>query len=110
MPQKARAASGSVRTFSMRLATGSAKPGAASSRQNINKNAVRRDFTSSILHPFGDGFRFPVPGFLRFELETWNRKLETDCMRPKFQWRLRTRDLALGERTLVMGVLNVTPD
>lgn len=26
------------------------------------------------------------------------------------RWRLRTRDLLLGERTLVMGVLNLTPD
>ena len=31
-------------------------------------------------------------------------------MRPLFSWRLRTRELALGERTWVMGVLNVTPD
>ncbi len=31
-------------------------------------------------------------------------------MRPAFNWRLRTRTLALGPRTLVMGVLNVTPD
>lgn len=31
-------------------------------------------------------------------------------MRPKFTWRLRTRELELGPRTLVMGVLNVTPD
>ena len=30
--------------------------------------------------------------------------------RPRFTWKLRTRELALGERTLVMGVLNVTPD
>jgi dihydropteroate synthase len=30
--------------------------------------------------------------------------------RKKFQLRLTTRTLALGERTLVMGVLNVTPD
>src|SRR5580700_482565 len=30
--------------------------------------------------------------------------------RPRFAWQLRTRSLALGERTLVMGVLNVTPD
>jgi dihydropteroate synthase len=30
--------------------------------------------------------------------------------RPRFSWQLRTRALALGERTLVMGVLNVTPD
>jgi len=30
--------------------------------------------------------------------------------RPKFQWFFRRHSLALGERTLVMGVLNVTPD
>src|SRR4051812_23609597 len=31
-------------------------------------------------------------------------------MRPRFQWQLRTRSLELGARTLVMGVVNVTPD
>src|ERR1700719_1846933 len=30
--------------------------------------------------------------------------------RPRFNWSLRTRTLALGQRTLVMGILNVTPD
>lgn len=30
--------------------------------------------------------------------------------RPRFYWQLRTRSLALGERTLLAGVLNVTPD
>lgn len=30
--------------------------------------------------------------------------------RPPYIWRLRKRPLALGERTLVMGILNVTPD
>jgi dihydropteroate synthase len=30
--------------------------------------------------------------------------------RPSFAWRLRTRLLPLGERTLIMGILNVTPD
>lgn len=30
--------------------------------------------------------------------------------RRKFRWRLPARSLALGERTLVMGILNVTPD
>ncbi|QNI31258.1 dihydropteroate synthase [Alloacidobacterium dinghuense] len=30
--------------------------------------------------------------------------------RSEFLWHLRTRSLALGARTLVMGVLNVTPD
>jgi dihydropteroate synthase len=31
-------------------------------------------------------------------------------MRARFTWKLRTRELALGERTLVMGIVNVTPD
>ncbi len=31
-------------------------------------------------------------------------------MRPYFRWRLRSRMLELGRRTLIMGVLNVTPD
>ena len=31
-------------------------------------------------------------------------------MRPRFTWRLRSRTLELGLRTLIMGVLNVTPD
>jgi len=30
--------------------------------------------------------------------------------RPSFDWHLRTRTLALGKRTFVMGILNVTPD
>jgi dihydropteroate synthase len=32
------------------------------------------------------------------------------ALRPRFEWRLRTRSLALGERTLVMAVVNLTPD
>ncbi len=31
-------------------------------------------------------------------------------MRPVFEWNLRSRSLLLGKRTLVMGVINVTPD
>ncbi len=30
--------------------------------------------------------------------------------RPSYLWRLRSRELKLGARTLVMGILNVTPD
>jgi len=30
--------------------------------------------------------------------------------RPAYDWHLRTRSLALGRRTLVMGILNATPD
>ena len=32
------------------------------------------------------------------------------AVRPQFEWRLRRRTLLLGQRTLVMGILNVTPD
>jgi len=31
-------------------------------------------------------------------------------MRPTFQWRLGSRSLELGKRTLIMGIVNVTPD
>jgi dihydropteroate synthase len=31
-------------------------------------------------------------------------------MRPVFEWKLESRSLQLGKRTLVMGVVNVTPD
>jgi dihydropteroate synthase len=31
-------------------------------------------------------------------------------MRQQFDWKLRSRSLKLGERTLIMGVVNVTPD
>ena len=31
-------------------------------------------------------------------------------MRRQFKWKLRTRSVELGQRTLVMGVVNVTPD
>ena len=31
-------------------------------------------------------------------------------MRPVFNWKLRSRSLTLGKRTLVMGIVNVTPD
>jgi len=34
----------------------------------------------------------------------------TFAQRPRSTWQLRTRSLATGPRTLVMGVLNVTPD
>jgi dihydropteroate synthase len=32
------------------------------------------------------------------------------AVRPHFDWRLRSRSLALGPRTLLMGILNATPD
>ena len=30
--------------------------------------------------------------------------------RPRYTWRLRSRSLRLGEQTLLMGILNITPD
>src|SRR5689334_11328046 len=30
--------------------------------------------------------------------------------RKRYDWKLPTRELKLGERTMVMGILNVTPD
>ena len=32
------------------------------------------------------------------------------AVRPGFEWHLRNRTLKLGQKTLIMGVLNVTPD
>jgi dihydropteroate synthase len=32
------------------------------------------------------------------------------AVRSRCDWKLRTRSLPLGERTVVMGVLNTTPD
>ena len=37
-------------------------------------------------------------------------QLESEAMRPVYQWNLGSRTLELGKRTLVMGVVNVTPD
>lgn len=31
-------------------------------------------------------------------------------MRPEFNWKLRSRSLKLGSRTLIVGIVNVTPD
>jgi dihydropteroate synthase len=47
------------------------------------------------------GLRVPPAGM-------WNCKAMTH--RPRFQLRLRHTTLPLGERTLIMGILNVTPD
>jgi dihydropteroate synthase len=38
------------------------------------------------------------------------RAVYNRCMRPQFDWKLRSRSLKLGERTLIMGIVNVTPD
>jgi dihydropteroate synthase len=35
---------------------------------------------------------------------------EPGLLRPRFDWRLRTRTLPLGDRTLLMAILNLTPD
>src|SRR3982074_1490946 len=38
------------------------------------------------------------------------RHLESCAMRAVFQWSLGDRALELGKRTLIMGIVNVTPD
>lgn len=43
-------------------------------------------------------------------LGTHYRSRYNPSMRPHFTWDLGRRNLALGERTRIMGVLNVTPD
>src|SRR5208283_3328587 len=44
-------------------------------------------------------------GFPAALLDGYNR-----LMRPVYRWQLRSRALELGRRTLIMGVVNVTPD
>jgi dihydropteroate synthase len=53
----------------------------------------------------GDGAHYG--GLWRFFDGT---RLESGPMRPVFDWNIGTRALPLGKRTLVMGILNVTPD
>ena len=36
--------------------------------------------------------------------------LKSVTLRKRFEWKLRDRSLILGDRTLILGVLNVTPD
>jgi dihydropteroate synthase len=44
----------------------------------------------------------------KLQIEDWRRM--TDFNRKTTRWKLRSRTLELGRRTLVMGVVNVTPD
>ena len=37
-------------------------------------------------------------------------KFRITAMRPVFEWKLASRSVELGKRTLIMGILNVTPD
>ncbi len=37
-------------------------------------------------------------------------KVRISYMRPVFEWKLASRSVELGKRTLIMGVVNVTPD
>ena len=43
-------------------------------------------------------------------LDVHSHHLELSIMRSVFQWNLGTRTLELGKRTLIMGIVNVTPD
>ena len=53
----------------------------------------------------------PVAGFRRSEAEAFSTMATMQiAARSQYEWKLRTRALQLGKRTLVMGILNVTPD
>jgi dihydropteroate synthase len=45
----------------------------------------------------------------RINHEGWQRGM-TDLIRHLTHWKLRTRTVELGRRTLVMGIVNITPD
>jgi dihydropteroate synthase len=47
---------------------------------------------------------------VRWHIFTFTCFLSTFSLMPIRQWKLARRSLAYGERTLVMGVLNITPD
>jgi dihydropteroate synthase len=51
-----------------------------------------------------------MPGSLAGRVRNAAYYQEGTCMNTTSIWSLRTRSLDLGQRTLVMGVLNVTPD
>src|SRR5579872_790675 len=51
---------------------------------------------------------FPLSEFVCVRME--HCYPEISMPRKRFEWRLRDRVLNLGERTLIMGVLNITPD
>ena len=42
--------------------------------------------------------------------EAGSEPMNRSNYRPHFEWQLRTRKLALGERTLLMAIVNLTPD
>src|SRR5579884_1616547 len=46
----------------------------------------------------------------RWQTSLANKPLYNLLMRPVFTWNLGRRSLELGKRTLVMGIVNVTPD
>jgi dihydropteroate synthase len=55
------------------------------------------------------GLRRSDEGRFRLPIEGWQRGM-SEFNRTVTTWRLRRRTLELGRRTLVMGIVNVTPD
>ncbi len=47
---------------------------------------------------------------LQMNPEAGTEPMSRSNYRPHFEWQLRTRKLALGERTLLMSIVNLTPD
>jgi dihydropteroate synthase len=53
---------------------------------------------------------FPESSATGFALDAMPHAATHLRPRPRFLWRLRSRTLALGERTLIMAIVNLTPD
>src|SRR2546425_770550 len=81
------------------LAQSSAKTG---SRQNSQAVATAVTSFTGLSLPLGE-----IAGQVSGAIPVG---LESAVMRPIFEWQTGSRALQLGKRTLIMGVLNVTPD
>src|SRR6476660_651345 len=40
----------------------------------------------------------------------WRRNATVETVRKLYFWKLKQREIKLGERTVILGVLNLTPD
>src|SRR6266487_133337 len=64
---------------------------------------VREQFPARV------SYRWFVP-VVRWSVAFRDQAGQPHMTRRRYEWRLKDRTLLLGERTLIMGILNVTPD
>jgi dihydropteroate synthase len=72
------------------------------------RNVITRAPATLLTPKFTDARK--CPHSIRVPLAKNPVQLESSAMRAVFQWSLGSRSLELGKRTLIMGVVNVTPD